>query len=114
MPNSNRQKQARWLSIAIGICVFLIIVLLAFVFGKDFIYHRYTNIDAGFSISYPWGWTYKENVMKAPVVFLSPKENALDFFQENFNIQVQDLADKPTNLAAYSEMATHQVEVVFQ
>ena len=52
--------------------------------------------------------------MNAPVIFFSPKENAMDFFQENFSVVTQDLSASPKNLKDYSDQAVKQVEVVFK
>ena len=110
----DRKKQARLLSILIGICVFLIVLIWVFTFGKNFFFKRYTHFEPGFTVGYPFDWTYKENVMNTPVIFFSPKDNTLDFFQENLSVVTQNLPPGSTSLKDYSDTAVKQVRAVFE
>ena len=110
----DRKKQARLISILIGLCVLLIVAVLVLAFGKKFFFKRYTHAEPDFTMVYPYDWTYKENVMNTPVIFFSPKDNALDFFQENLSVVVQNPSSRSAGLKGYSDTAIKQVKAVFQ
>jgi len=78
----------------------------------------YENQRKGFSLEHPVRWAIVENHPEgADVIFVSPKENALDFYQENVNIVIQDLslnAKMPQKLDEYSRIAMRQIKVVFK
>jgi len=59
-------------------------------------------------IKHPTSWTTQENVMGSTAVFLSPKENAQDFFQENINIISFDLSMTLDQSSAYAESQIKQ------
>ena len=68
---------------------------------------NYNNANLKFSIKYPEGWLKQPNTNI--VVFLSPKENAMDAFQENVNVIFQDLSKQPMSLEQYTELTKKQV-----
>jgi len=67
-----------------------------------------------FSIKYPKDWKVvvhpKENVA---VVFLRPKDTAMDILQENFNVTVQPLPEGIFNLTQFSDRIKKQMIGVF-
>lgn len=67
----------------------------------------YTDATNKFTINYPDKWVKKNNVNS--IVFLSPKENDKDLFQENLNLMLQDLSKKPMNLEQYTELTKKQI-----
>lgn len=67
----------------------------------------YTDAANKFTINYPDKWVKKNNVNA--IVFLSPKESDKDLFQENANLMLQDLSQKPMNLQQYTELTKKQV-----
>lgn len=91
----------------------MIIGVAGVLFVKKYWYYNYKNEAAGFTMKYPATWAVKENYKGAVVIFHSPVENALDFFQENVNIVIQDLTNEPNNLVIYTEKAIRQLKAVF-
>ncbi len=73
----------------------------------------YENSRYGFALKYPAAWSFAEDLAGAAAVFVSPKENALDIFQENVNVVVQDISQHPMSLNKYTEMAVTQMQAVF-
>jgi serine/threonine-protein kinase len=63
----------------------------------------YQDPAKAMQIKHPTTWTTQENVMGSTAVFLSPRENAQDFFQENINIISFDLAMTLDQYTAYAE-----------
>ena len=76
--------------------------------GCDNHFAMYKNSQYKFRIKYPKTWQVVENTDGAAVVFVSPKENSLDVYQENFGIAVQ-----PTRVSGhmleYTRDALHQI-----
>ena len=74
----------------------------------------YQDIQYKFSIKYPKTWQVivhpKPDVA---VVFMRPKDTALDAFQENFNVTVQASPAELSNLTAFSAMVKTQMTGVF-
>ena len=98
----------------VGVVGILLIAFFLFSKGKDRLFERYANKEKGFSIKYPKEWTVVENKNGAAVLFYSPKENELDYFQESVNIVVQDISDDPMNISDYSEKAIDQLDAVYE
>ncbi len=48
------------------------------------------------------------------VVFASPLEGALDYFQENVSVIIQDISRTPQTLQEYSTEAISQMKMVFK
>ena len=91
------------------ICLFLTPI---FLLGCDSRFATYEEKGYGIKIKYPKDWARKENQVGTVVVFISPKENAIDPFQENFNIVVQDVATG-MDLKQYTATAILQMKTVF-
>ena len=75
----------------------------------------YQDPSYKFAVHYPSKW----QVIKAPqagvaVVFLSPKESALDVFRENINVTVQPVPDDIASIKTFSQTITEQMKAVFQ
>ena len=108
-----RKKQNLSLGIIAGIGI--ILILSAFwIFSKGHRFKNYHNERTGFSIKYPVDWAQEETGIGNSVIFLSAQENELDIFRENVSVVVQDLSGNPMALKEYSELAIHQMEVVFK
>jgi len=74
----------------------------------------YQDDQYKFSIKYPKAW--KVIVHPKPsvaVVFLRPKDTALDRLQENFNVTVQEVPSVASTLPAFSEAIKKQMTAVF-
>jgi hypothetical protein len=67
----------------------------------------YTDNINKVSINYPETWT--KTIKGQAVLFASPKEGAKDEFQENMNLILQDLSQRPMNLDQYTELTKKQV-----
>ena len=82
--------------------------------SKQYRFSSYKNIAFGFSLKYPPSWALKENALGVVVAFISPPESALDIYQENVNIVIQDLPpEKKISLEDYSALAIKQLHAVF-
>jgi hypothetical protein len=68
---------------------------------------NYSDSELGFSIKYPDNWVQESN--SNIVVFLSPKKNVMDLFQENVNVISQDLSKQPMTMEQYTELTKRQV-----
>ncbi len=74
---------------------------------QDSLYH--------FSVKYPKEWKVIKNPQPSlAAMFISPKETAMDVFQENFNVTVQPVPEHLASLATYSETITRQMTAVFK
>ncbi|OGX08322.1 MAG: hypothetical protein A2Z88_05770 [Omnitrophica WOR_2 bacterium GWA2_47_8] len=115
MALSKRQRQTFFISIFLAGTVALIVLVIYLMTGKQ-AYKLYQNDRVGISIKYPSNWKVIENPEGgAVVVFLSPKENALDAFFENVSIVVQDLPPgKAITLQEYSNKAVEQLTVTLK
>lgn len=78
---------------------------------KNFL--TYENSFYGVRIKYPQEWTKTEGAMGTVVMFLSPKQNDTDPFQENLNIIVQPLPAS-TTLNVVTEETINQVKQLIQ
>ena len=88
-------------------------VLWYFVFISQF--SVYYDKTYGFDIQYPVGWqVIRSPNPKVAVVFLSPKENALDVFRENVNITVEDVPAEIATLQDFSDKIILQMTKVFK
>ena len=75
----------------------------------------YQDPSYKFDLRYPTKW----QVIKRPqagvaVVFLSPKESAMDVFRENINVTVQPVPDDIASIKTFSYTITEQMKAVFQ
>lgn len=75
----------------------------------------YQDAQYKFSIKYPKTWKViihpKDTVA---VVFLRPKDTALDTLQENFNVVVQPMPDMDSSLPAFTATIKKQMTAVFK
>jgi hypothetical protein len=65
-------------------------------------------------IIYPEEWTMLDLPTDTVVDFLAPLENEDDTFQENLNVVVQDVGDKPLSLYEYAEISIAQINDMFE
>ena len=70
-------------------------------------WQTYTDKINHFTIKYPDGWEQRTAVNT--VGFLSPREDDKDLFQENVNLMLQDLSQKPMTVDQYTELTKKQV-----
>lgn len=107
-----RQKQTIIAAIiaAIGLAL---IAAVGWFYLKQYRTIGYENSRHGFALKYPAAWSFAENLGGAAAVFVSPKEHALDVFQENVNVVVQDIPQGPMGLDKYTETAITQMQAVF-
>ncbi|HBR14278.1 MAG TPA: hypothetical protein DD723_01890 [Candidatus Omnitrophica bacterium] len=114
----NKRKHEELFYVIISIVGVLVIgtVVTLWMFGQKREYIRYKDPQGRFLMEYPSDWTIadKNKTQGAEVVFVSPKENDLDFFQENFSVIVQDVPKHLNNLDMYTKTAIHQMQVVFK
>lgn len=115
-PRKHKNK-INWLLIILS--AFLIVVLIS-VAGLIIYYKTsfslYQNKKEGLVIPYPKGWKVVENPMQvkgAIVVFVSPKDNALDTLQENITVTTVDQAQNPLNIDAFAALTIEQTTAVF-
>ncbi|HEV9036357.1 MAG TPA: PsbP-related protein [Puia sp.] len=71
----------------------------------------YTSQTGKFSMQYPKEWSPK--AQNNAILFLSPKADAQDQFQENVNIILQDLSSQPMTLEQYTDMSKQQLIQAF-
>lgn len=108
------RKQLKLASTIVSIASIVISIgFLLFWYSKTKLV-AYTDPGGFFKIGYPQKWTLVEGKDGANVIFLSPKESAVDHFQENVNIVIQDISRNPLDLAKYSEVAISQIRAVFK
>ncbi len=111
MNRRQRLAIAFWALSAAGI---LLIILVAVQVWLPNRFIAYDNSRWGVSLKYPAGWRKIENNAAVAAAFLSPKEGALDVFQENVTVIVHDLSAKPMSLKVYTDTAVKQVQAVFK
>ena len=74
----------------------------------------YQDDQYKFSIKYPKAWKvvphYKPNTV---VLFLRPKDTALDLIQENFNVTIQPMPDTLSTMDAFTARVKMQMLAVF-
>jgi hypothetical protein len=80
-------------------------------FSKTASYH---NSQYGFSVQYPRQWQKMEHYQGTAVAFIRPKQTALDIFQPNVNITIQEVPDQIATLSSFSSTITKQMNVVFK
>jgi eukaryotic-like serine/threonine-protein kinase len=109
-----RRKKITILSAIVASIGIILILIVIWMISQEHRFIKYENIQEGFAMIYPSTWTLTEGAEGTAAMFLSPKENDLDYFKENVNIIIQDLKEKPMMLEEYSKIAIHQVKVVFE
>ena len=71
----------------------------------------YTDPTNKFSMQYPKEWSQK--AQNNAILFLSPRADANDQFQENVNIMLQDLSAQPMTLEQYTDFSKKQLVEAF-
>ena len=82
-----------------------------FFFSQFAFYH---DNEYKFSVKYLKSWEKIEHSQGTAVIFRRPKETALDIFEPNVNITVQEVPAKIATLSSFSETITKQMTVVFK
>ena len=108
-----RRKKQTIIAAVIGTIGLALILTAGWFFGKQYLTLNYENGQYGFTLKYPVNWSFAENKNGAAAIFYSPRNNALDFFQENVNVVVQDLSQNPQTLNEYTTIAIDQMQAVF-
>jgi len=101
----------KFLAVLLGLA--LLAALGLFVYFK-LQFTTYADSQYKFSIKYPKSW--KVVVHPQPnvaVVFLRPKDTAMDTIQENFSVTVQPIPASIFNLAQFSATVKNQMTAVF-
>ena len=108
-----RRQRQTIITIITGVIGLALILAVGWFFAKRYLSLNYENGQYGFAVKYPAAWSFAEDQGGAVVIFYSPKETALDIFQENVNIVVQDISQNPMGLDKYTETAISQMGTVF-
>jgi hypothetical protein len=97
-----------------GVAGFLLLIAAGWLLFFKLQFSEYQDAQYKFSIKYPSTWKViihpQANVA---VVFLRPKDTALDAIQENFNVTIQPQPDDISNLAQFSARVKTQMTAVF-
>jgi len=97
-----------------SIAGFLLIAALGIFLYFNSQFSVYQDDRYKFSIKYPSDWRVAIHPQATvAVVFLRPKDTALDTLQENFNVTVQPMPDDLYTLAAFSARIKLQMTAVF-
>ena len=108
-----KTKKIILISIAAVAGTLLLAALVFYVFFQSQ-FTVYQDTTHGFSVKYPKDW--QKLVAPQPgaaVVFISPKETALDVFLENVNISIEPLPEGISNVQGLSEQIILQMTQVF-
>ncbi len=108
-----RRRKQTIITIISGAIGLVLILTVGWFFAKRYLSLEYENAPYGFALKYPAAWSFAEDQGGAAAIFYSPKETALDIFQENVNIVVQDISQNPMSLEEYTETAITQMQAVF-
>ncbi len=102
--------------IAVGVMAALVMaagIVLIVYHAVQFV--DYQNSSYRFSVRYPKNWQVIESPQPGvAVVFLSPKETALDVFRENINITIQPVPDEIASIKTFSRTIVEQMTAVFK
>ncbi|GAB4538484.1 MAG: hypothetical protein Tsb0014_28120 [Pleurocapsa sp.] len=90
------------------------IILLGFWFMKTLLavnFISYDNTQLGIKIDHPENWSEQNDsdVFQESVVFISPRENKKDNFQEKVKILIQK-SSIPINLSEYTKQSIYQIK----
>jgi len=78
-------------------------------------FNTYQDPDHRFSIKYPKTWRILPYPMKdVAVLFLRPKDTALDLMEENFSVTIQVAPVMDRTVAAFSATVKRQMTAVFK
>ena len=104
-------------NILIGIAAaagLLLLIALGWLLYFKMQFSVYDDPQYKFSIKYPSHWKVLVHPQATvAVIFLRPKDTALDAVQENFNVTVQAMPTDIFNLAAFSVRIKTQMSAVF-
>lgn len=108
-------QRKKWLLIGLSSLAGLIFLTLAGLWAWDNVkYGKYVHDPYGISVKYPRDWIIHHNIQGALVAFVSPKDTALDIFQENANIVVEDVPPSLVTLEEFSNKTIEQMNAVFK
>ncbi len=76
----------------------------------------YSDKSQKFSIKYPPSWRVEDitNSTGKTTTFISPKQSAVDKYQENVSIRVETLPNPQTTLANYTKSAIAKIKTTYQ
>ncbi|MBF0490966.1 MAG: hypothetical protein HQL15_10250 [Candidatus Omnitrophica bacterium] len=77
-------------------------------------FSSYHDKQYNFTLKYPVKWEKMEKFQGTAVTLRRPKQTALDTFQPNVNITVQEVPGKIATLASFSEAIMKQMKAVFK
>lgn len=106
-----RSTKAIGISAALGV---ILISSVAYLNYRQKIMWKYKDPAKEISIKYPANWKPMPGYGGAKVVFASPFDGQLDYFQENVSVVIQDISKHPASLREYSDEAIYQMELVFK
>ena len=110
---TSREKQLTF-AYTVGALSLIVIVFIIFLITKDYRFKKFDKSGHTFSIKYPASWTMEENSQGVSVIFYSPLDTDLDFFQENVNVVERSYPEDPKDIKDYAEMAVKQMQAVFK
>lgn len=84
--------------------IYLLSLLVAFSVSTAWV--DYVDKEANFKIAYPENWIADKQLNIW--MFLAPKENEDDVFQENVNLIIQDLSAQPMSLDEFTKTSVAQ------
>ena len=102
--------------IAVGAAAALVMAAgIVFIIYNAGQFADYQNSSYKFFVRYPKNWQVIESPQPGvAVVFLSPKETALDVFRENINITIQPVPDEIASIKTFSRTIVDQTAAVFK
>lgn len=109
----DQDKKKNTLIIVWSLAALVLAALLSWFGYQVMTYATHHDKQYKFSVTYPKAWKKMENFYGAPVAFIRPKKTALDTFEVNVNISVQEVPDHLATMATFSETITQQMTAVF-
>ncbi len=94
--------------ISLCIIMFNLVLISAGQVTTDWKEHKVSDI--GFTIKYPPTWTLKPKPDNAIFFITSPKESSSDDFDENFNLQYNDIAEMGIDLKEFVKRNTEELK----
>jgi hypothetical protein len=92
----------------------LLIAIVGWHVSKDFRMATFKDATHKISIQYPAAWKKSTEFEGVTAMFISPKENDLDFFQENVNIVVkEDTSERPQTIEQFKEVMIRLLVMTF-
>jgi hypothetical protein len=112
MKTSNKKTILIFIALSAGL---LLLVALGWFLYFNTQFRVYQDSQYKFSIKYPRTWRVIVHPQaNVAVVFLRPKDTALDTLLENFNVTVQPVPDNIFTLAQFSATIKKQMTGVFE